>query len=83
MLVHKRSTKLVRDAGWYSELEMKVDLKWTPCFGFNSLGSPLRQRIKGAISYCQAPERVMTQTRPVRASLGESWAQEERLRWSE
>ena len=42
VLVHKRS---VRDAGWYSEHEMKADLKWSPCFGFNSsrVGSPQAQ----------------------------------------
>lgn len=51
IVTQKRTVRLVKDAGWYSESEMKNDLLWAP------------QRITGAKAYCADPSRSSTHTR--------------------
>lgn len=33
IVTNKRTLKLTRDEGWYTEAEMKSELSWTACLG--------------------------------------------------
>lgn len=46
IITSRKKVSITRDEGWYSETEMKADLKWST------------QRISGAKAFCAAPERV-------------------------
>ena len=80
IITSRKKVSITRDEGWYSETEMKADLKWSQYLGWfryypqmiiNFMGvlfqqwvSVPRQRISGAKAFCSAPERAAKFVRP-------------------
>ena len=55
----------MKDAGWYSEAELKDDLTWSVRLGLTSFHFPcvLRERIAAVKKYCTDPDRAKTHCR--------------------
>ena len=66
VVMKKRTVKLVQDAAWYSEPEMRQDLKWSQCPSCNLRNAAdrlLKKRIDGAKDYCLEASRRNTHVR--------------------